>query len=70
MSQTIAANRPGLFYRRLIQIDYNSGLHPGPGNPGARAELVDAERKTELAPDRERVDIGSDNNYEYNSTLF
>ncbi len=36
-----------------------------PGQPWSTAELVMLNEKEKLAPDRERLEFGSDNNYEY-----
>src|SRR4029453_6059738 len=68
MSQTIAAEPAGDYFmgRRYYKSDYKFwGSTRRPGHPWSTAELVMLNEKQKLAPDRERVDIGSDNNYEY-----
>src|SRR4030095_13735084 len=41
------------------------GYYAKPGQPWSTAELVMLNEKEKLAPDRERLEFGSDNNYEY-----
>src|SRR6476646_9353800 len=68
MSQNIAAEPAGDYFigRRYYKPDYKFwGYIRRPGQPWSTAELVMLNEKQKLAPDRERVDIGSDNNYEY-----
>ena len=68
MSQTIAAEPAGDYFigRRYYKSDYKFwGYIRRPGQPWSTAELVMLNEKQKLTPDRERVDIGSDNNYEY-----
>ena len=68
MAQNIAAEPTGDYYigRRYYKPDYKFwGYIRRPGQPWSTAELVMLNEKQKLAPDRERVDIGSDNNYEY-----
>ena len=68
MAQTIAAEPAGDYFigRRYYKSDYKFwGYIRRPGQPWSTAELVMLNEKQKLAPDRERVDIGSDNNYEY-----
>src|SRR5947208_5512321 len=69
MAQRIAAEpTTGDYYvgRRYYKPDYKFwGYIRRPGQPWSTAELVMLNEKQKLAPDRERVDIGSDNNYEY-----
>lgn len=68
MSQNIAAEAPGDYYigRRYYKPDYKFwGYIRRPGQPWSTAELVMLNEKQKLAPDRERLDFGSDNNYEY-----
>ena len=44
----------------------NSGaMSAARDNPGANRRLVMLNEKQKLAPDREKLDFGSDNNYEY-----
>ena len=68
MAQRIAAEPTGDYFigRRYYKPDYKFwGYVRRPGQPWSTAELVMLNEKQKLAPDRERVDIGSDNNYEY-----
>src|SRR5215510_14122970 len=69
MAQRIAAEpTTGDYYigRRYYKPDYKFwGYIRRAGQPWSTAELVMLNEKQKLAPDRERVDIGSDNNYEY-----
>ena len=68
MSQNIAAETPGDYYigRRYYKPDYKFwGYIRKPGQPWSSAELVMLNEKEKLAPDRERLEFGSDNNYEY-----
>ena len=68
MTQNIAAETPGDYYigRRYYKPDYKFwGYIRKPGQPWSSAELVMLNEKEKLAPDRERLEFGSDNNYEY-----
>ena len=68
MAQNIAAEPAGDYFigRRYYKSDYKFwGYVRRPGQPWSTAELVMLNEKQKLAPDRERVDFGSDNNYEY-----
>src|SRR6266704_6393145 len=68
MTQRIATEPPGDYYigRRYYKPDFKFwGYVRSPGQPWSTAQLVMLNEKQKLAPDRERVDIGSDNNYEY-----
>src|SRR5215469_11225081 len=68
MAQNIAAETPGDYYigRRYYKPDYKFwGYIRRPGQPWSTAELVMLNEKQKLAPDRERLDFGGDNNYEY-----
>ncbi len=68
MAQRIAAETPGDYYigRRYYKPDFKFwGYIRQPGQPWSAAQLVMLNEKQKLAPDRERVEIGSDNNYEY-----
>jgi len=68
MSQQIAAEPAGDYFigRRYYKPDYKFwGYVRRPGQPWSTAELVMLNEKQKLAPDRERLDFGSDNNYEY-----
>jgi hypothetical protein len=68
MAQRIAAEPAGDYFigRRYYKPDYKFwGYIRKPGQPWSAAELVMMNEKEKLAPDRERLDFGSDNNYEY-----
>src|SRR6476661_3074156 len=68
MAQHIAAEPTGDYYigRRYYKPDYKFwGYVRKPGQPWSTAELVMLNEKSKLAPDRERLEFGSDNNYEY-----
>jgi len=68
MAQHIAAEQPGDYYigRRYYKPDYKFwGYVRRPGQPWSTAQLVMLNEKEKLAPDRERLEFGSDNNYEY-----
>jgi hypothetical protein len=68
MAQRIATESPGDYFigRRYYKSDYKFwGYIRRPGQSWTTAELVMLNEKEKLAPDRERLDFGSDNNYEY-----
>src|ERR1700746_2921602 len=68
MVQHIPAEPAGYYFigRRYYKPDFKFwGYIRRPGQPWSTAQLVMLNEKEKLAPDRERVDIGSDNNYEY-----
>src|SRR4026209_886141 len=68
MAQQIAAEPSGDYYigRRYYKPDYKFwGYVRKAGQPWSTAELVMLDEKEKLAPDRERLEFGSDNNYEY-----
>jgi hypothetical protein len=68
MAQHIAAEPAGNYFigRRYYKPDYKFwGYIRRPGQPWSTAELVMLNEKEKLAPDRERLEFGSDNNYEY-----
>src|SRR5213596_479727 len=68
MAQHITAEPTGDYFigRRYYKPDYKFwGYVRRPGQPWSTAELVMLNEKQKLAPDRERLDFGSDNNYEY-----
>jgi hypothetical protein len=68
MAQRIAVETPGDYYigRRYYKPDYKFwGYVRRPGQPWTTAQLVMLNEKQKLAPDRERLEFGSDNNYEY-----
>jgi hypothetical protein len=65
---SIAAEPPGDYYigRRYYKPDFKFwGYIRRPGQPWSTAQLVMMNEKQKLAPDRERVNFGFDNNYEY-----
>jgi hypothetical protein len=68
MAQRIAAEPPGDYYvgRRYYKPVYKFwGYVRRPGQPWSSAQMVMLNEKQKLAPDRERLSFGSDNNYEY-----
>src|SRR5437762_10472400 len=68
MAQRIAAEPAGDYFigRRYYKPDYKFwGYIRRPGQPWSTAEMVMLNEKQKLAPDRERLEFGSDNNYEY-----
>jgi hypothetical protein len=68
MAQRIVAEPPGDYYigRRYYKPDYKFwGYVRRPGQPWTTAELVMLNEKQKLAPDREQLEFGNDNNYEY-----
>jgi hypothetical protein len=68
MSQHIAAEPPGDYFvgRRYFKPDFKFwGYIRRPGQPWSTAQLVMLNEKEKLAPDREQMNFGSDNNYEY-----
>ena len=68
MYQQIQAEPPGNYFigRRYFKRDYKIwGYVRRPGQPWSTAELVMLNENYKLAPDREQVNFGFDNNYEY-----
>ena len=68
MAQKIAAEEPGDYYigRRYFKPVFKFwGYVRRPGQPWSSAQMVMLNEKQKLAPDRERLSFGSDNNYEY-----
>src|SRR5438105_6567169 len=68
MAQKYAVETPGDYFigRRYYKPDYKFwGYIRRPGQPWSESQLVMLNEKQKLAPDRERLDFGSDNNYEY-----
>src|ERR1043166_1284015 len=68
MAQHIAAEPAGDYYigRRYYKPDFKFwGYVRRPGQPWSSAQLVMLNENQKLAPDRERLEFGSDNNYEY-----
>ena len=68
-AQRIQAEPPGDYYigRRYFKGSVFKfwGYLRKPGQPWKTAQLVVFNEKEKLAPDRERLSFGSDNNYEY-----
>ncbi len=68
MASRIQSEPPGDYFigRRYFKPDYKFwGYVRRPGQPWSAAELVMLNEKQKLAPDREQVNFGNDNNYEY-----
>jgi hypothetical protein len=68
MAAGIAAEPPGDYFigRRYFKPDFKFwGYVRRPGESWSSAQLVMLNEKQKLAPDRERLAFGSDNNYEY-----
>jgi hypothetical protein len=67
-AQSISTEPIGDYYigRRYFKPDFKFwGYVRRPGQPWSTAKLVMLNEKQKLAPDRERLSFGSDNNYEY-----
>lgn len=68
MAQKYATETPGDYFigRRYYKPDFKFwGYVRRPGQPWSESQLVMLNEKQKLAPDRERLDFGSDNNCEY-----
>jgi hypothetical protein len=68
MAQHIASEPAGDYFigRRYYKPDFKFwGYVRRPGQPWSSAQLVMLNEKQKLAPDREQLSFGSDNNYEY-----
>src|SRR5438477_11281582 len=68
MAQKYAAETPGDYFigRRYYKPDFKFwGYVRRPGQPCSESELVMLNEKQKLSSDRERIDFGIDNNYEY-----
>ena len=68
MSQRIQAEPPGDYFigRRYFKPDFKFwGYVRRPGQPWSSAQLVMFNENHKLAPDREQINFGVDNNYEY-----
>ena len=68
LAQRIQAQPPGDYFigRRYFKPDYKFwGYVRRPGQPWNTSQLVMFNEKFKLAPDREQLNFGSDNNYEY-----
>lgn len=73
MAARIQAEPPGDYFigRRYFKPDYKFwGYVRRPGQPWTTAQLVMLNEKLKLAPDREQLSFGSDNNYEYKLTGY
>ena len=67
-AQSIQAEPPGDYFigRRYYKPEFKFwGYVRRPGQPWSTAQLVMFNEKQKLAPDREQVNFGFDNNYEY-----
>jgi hypothetical protein len=68
VQQQIAAEPPGDYFigRRYYKPDFKFwGYIRRPGQPWSTAQLVMLNENEKLAPDREQLNFGSDNNYQY-----
>lgn len=68
MAQSIAAEPLGDYFigRRYYKPDFKFwGYVRKPGQPWSTAQMVMLNEEKKLAPDREQMNFGSDNNYEY-----
>lgn len=68
MSAKIQAEPPGDYFigRRYYKANYHFwGYIRRPGQPWSTAQLVMLNENQKLAPDREQINFGFDNNYEY-----
>jgi hypothetical protein len=73
MATHIRSEPPGDYYigRRYFKPDYKFwGYVRKPGQPWSTAVLVMLNEKQKLAPDREQMHFGVDNNYEYKLTGY
>ena len=71
ISAAIASEKPGDYYvgYRFYKVDYHMwGWVKKPGQPWKDSQLVMFNEQKKLAPDRERLAIGSDNNTVYRLT--
>src|SRR5207253_4530002 len=67
-AQRIAAEPPGEYFigRRYYKPEFKFwGYVRRPGQPWSMAKLVMLNEKEKLAPDRQQLAFGNDNNYEY-----
>lgn len=68
VANRIASEVPGDYFigRRYYKPDFKFwGYVRQPGQPWSTAQLVMLNEKQKLAPDRQALNFGSDNNYEY-----
>ena len=73
ISAAVAAEKPGNYYigYRFYKVDYHIwGWVKNPGQPWKDSQLVMFNEQKKLAPDREHLAIGSDNNIIYKLTGF
>ncbi len=73
MHQHIQAEAPGDYYigRRYYKRDYKFwGYVRRPGQPWSSAQLVMLNENQKLAPDREQINFGFDNGFEYRLSGF
>jgi hypothetical protein len=67
-AERIQAEPPGDYFvgRRYFKPEFHFwGYVRRPGQPWSTAQLVVLNENRKLAPDREQLNVGSDNNYEY-----
>jgi hypothetical protein len=68
LAQRVQAEPPGDYFigRRYFKKEFHFwGYVRRPGQPWNTAQLVVLNENQKLAPDREQLSIGSDNNFEY-----
>lgn len=67
ITTAIAKESPGHYIgRRFYKVDYHMwGWVKEPGQPWKKSQLVMFNEQKSLAPDRQKNQVGSDNNYEY-----
>jgi len=73
ISAAVAAEKPGDYFvgYRFYKVDYKMwGWVKKPGQPWKDSQLVMFNEQKKLAPDRERLAIGSDNNTLYKLTGY
>jgi hypothetical protein len=73
MNEAIRAEVPGNYFigRRMYKEDYKMwGWVREPGQPWSTAKYVMFNEQQVLAPDRQKNDIGFDNNFEYRLTGY
>ncbi|MEO5753508.1 MAG: hypothetical protein ABIR38_02250 [Chthoniobacterales bacterium] len=73
MSQRIQSEPPGNYFigRRYFKRNYKFwGYVRRPGQPWGTSELVMLNENEKLAPDREQINFGYDNGYEYRLSGF
>ncbi len=71
MNEAIAKEPPGAYFvgRRYYKKEYKFwGFIRTSSQPWSTAQLVMLNENTKLAPDREKANLGSDNNHEYKIT--